>query len=128
MRQRRVFRDGHCWPSSPPAGAVGCVAGESAAKRSIRRRCPRVVFTTPESGANAFSIPIAMLDAEQAAAFAKGKEQFNEAWVVAPDPSGVWGLGPTFNEDRCAHCHENNGRAAAPATRTAGRARACWCA
>jgi CxxC motif-containing protein (DUF1111 family) len=74
-------------------------------------------FTTPEDGSSAFSIPIAMLDKEQAAQFAKGKEQFHEAWVVAPEPSGVWGLGPTFNEDRCAHCHENNGRAAAPAER-----------
>jgi CxxC motif-containing protein (DUF1111 family) len=74
-------------------------------------------FTSPEAGANAFSIPIAMLDREQAAQFAKGREQFHEAWVVAPDPSGVWGLGPTFNEDRCAHCHENNGRARAPAQR-----------
>lgn len=72
-------------------------------------------FTTLESGSAAFSVPIAMLDGEQGAAFAKGKEQFNEAWVVAPDPNGVWGLGPTFNEDRCAHCHTNNGRAAAPA-------------
>ena len=68
-------------------------------------------FTTPEQSAGAFSIPVAMLTQEQAAAWAKGKEQFNEAWVVAPDPSGVWGLGPTFNEDRCAHCHVNNGRA-----------------
>ncbi len=75
------------------------------------------IFTTPEAGANAFSIPIGMLDKEQAAQFAKGREQFHEAWVVAPDPSGVWGLGPTFNEDRCAHCHENNGRARAPAER-----------
>ena len=75
------------------------------------------IFTTPEAGADAFSIPIAMLDKEQAAQFAKGREQFHEAWVVAPDPSGVWGLGPTFNEDRCAHCHENNGRARAPAER-----------
>ncbi|HKQ24417.1 MAG TPA: di-heme oxidoredictase family protein [Burkholderiales bacterium] len=75
------------------------------------------IFTTPEAGANAFSIPFAMLDKEQAAQFAKGREQFHEAWVVAPDPSGVWGLGPTFNEDRCAHCHENNGRARAPAER-----------
>jgi CxxC motif-containing protein (DUF1111 family) len=71
-------------------------------------------FTTPDASANAYSIPVAMLDREQGAAFAKGKEQFNEAWVVAPDPSGVWGLGPTFNEDRCAHCHERNGRARAP--------------
>jgi len=71
------------------------------------------VFTTAESGTNAFSIPVAMLNKEQAEQFIKGKEQFNEAWVVAPDPGGVWGLGPTFNEDRCAHCHENNGRAEA---------------
>ncbi|MEO8008344.1 MAG: di-heme oxidoredictase family protein, partial [Betaproteobacteria bacterium] len=71
-------------------------------------------FTTAESGANAYSIPVAMLNKEQAEQFLKGKEQFNEAWVVAPEPGGVWGLGPTFNEDRCAHCHENNGRAKAP--------------
>ena len=73
-------------------------------------------FTTAETGANAFSIPVAMLNKEQAGQFIKGKEQFNEAWVLAPDPGGVWGLGPTFNEDRCAHCHENNGRANAPET------------
>ena len=71
-------------------------------------------FTTAESGANAFSIPVAMLDKEQAGQFLKGQEQFNEAWVVAPEPGGVWGVGPTFNEDRCAHCHANNGRAKAP--------------
>jgi CxxC motif-containing protein (DUF1111 family) len=74
-------------------------------------------FTTPESGTNAFSIPVAVLDREQAEQFAKGREQFNEAWVVAPEPSGVWGLGPTFNEDRCARCHENNGRAGAATER-----------
>ena len=71
-------------------------------------------FTTPVADSNAFSVPIATLDREQAEAFAKGKEQFNEAWVVAPQAGGVWGLGPTFNEDRCAHCHANNGRAKAP--------------
>jgi CxxC motif-containing protein (DUF1111 family) len=70
-------------------------------------------FTTVENGANAYAVPISMLDKEQAEIFIKGKEQFNEAWVFAPEPGGVWGLGPTFNEDRCAHCHENNGRAKA---------------
>ncbi|MEO8165455.1 MAG: di-heme oxidoredictase family protein [Betaproteobacteria bacterium] len=71
-------------------------------------------FTTAESGASAFSIPVAGLTKEQMEQFLKGREQFNEAWVVAPEPAGVWGLGPTFNEDRCAHCHVNNGRAKAP--------------
>jgi CxxC motif-containing protein (DUF1111 family) len=71
-------------------------------------------LSTLEAGAAAYSIPIAQLSDGEREVFAAGKAQFNEAWVVAPDPSGVWGLGPTFNEDRCAHCHENNGRARAP--------------
>ena len=70
-------------------------------------------FTTPEFGEQAFSIPYAGLDKDQGRQFAEGHAQFNEAWVLAP-ARGVWGLGPTFNEDRCAHCHANNGRAAAP--------------
>jgi CxxC motif-containing protein (DUF1111 family) len=71
-------------------------------------------LTTPEVNTASFSQAIEGLNKDQAAAWAMGKEQFNEAWVVAPDPSGVWGLGPTFNEDRCAHCHVRNGRAKAP--------------
>jgi CxxC motif-containing protein (DUF1111 family) len=70
-------------------------------------------FTTGETGEQAFSTPYAGLNQEQAREFAEGHAQFNEAWVLAP-AHGVWGLGPTFNEDRCAHCHANNGRAAAP--------------
>jgi CxxC motif-containing protein (DUF1111 family) len=69
-------------------------------------------FTSTETGPNAFDLPIIMLNKEQMEEFAKGKEQFHEQWVVAPE-KGVWGLGPTFNEDRCSHCHENNGRARA---------------
>ncbi len=72
------------------------------------------VFTSAEQGEAAYSVPVATLSRKQMETFAKGKAQFNEAWVVAPDPNGVWGLGPTFNEDRCAHCHLNNGRAKAP--------------
>jgi len=75
------------------------------------------VFTTAEAGPGSYLVPIATLSKEQAESFAAGREQFNEAWVVAPDPSGVWGLGPTFNEDRCVTCHEHNGRARAPLDR-----------
>ncbi len=71
-------------------------------------------FTVSDVSENAFAMPIPQLAKEQAEPHAMGKEQFNEAWVVAPDPGGVWGLGPTFNEDRCIHCHINNGRAKAP--------------
>jgi CxxC motif-containing protein (DUF1111 family) len=74
-------------------------------------------FTAFESGTAAYSIPVPHLTEEQRKVFADGHAQFLEAWVVAPDPSGVWGLGPTFNEDRCVHCHEANGRARAPSER-----------
>ncbi len=70
-------------------------------------------WTSAEHGEMAYSMPIASLSKKQGKRFAEGKKQFNEAWVVAPDPSGVWGLGPTFNEDRCAHCHQANGRSPA---------------
>ena len=66
-------------------------------------------WTSVEHGEMAYSMPIAELSKKQGKRFAAGREAFNEAWVVAPDP-GVWGLGPTFNEDRCSHCHEANGR------------------
>jgi CxxC motif-containing protein (DUF1111 family) len=74
-------------------------------------------WTTTASDRLAYSMPAAPLDAEQAARFAEGREQFHEAWVVAPEPAGVWGLGPTFNEDRCAGCHADNGRSRTPADR-----------
>lgn len=72
-------------------------------------------WSSADSSAAAYSLPIPMLNKQQSKRFAEGKAQFNEAWVVAPDPSGVWGLGPTFNEDRCAHCHGENGRSPAVA-------------
>jgi len=101
------------------AVAAGCLTAALVAAAGTEALEPAAlsagVFTTTESGPAAFSLPVALLDAEQREAFAMGKEQFNEAWVVAPLPGGVWGLGPTFNEDRCAHCHANNGSAPAPA-------------
>ena len=74
-------------------------------------------FTTLESGPGSFMVPVVTLTKTKTAVFAEGHHQFNEPWVVAPDPSGVWGLGPTFNEDRCSQCHERNGRARAPRER-----------
>ncbi|HEY7758666.1 MAG TPA: di-heme oxidoredictase family protein, partial [Burkholderiales bacterium] len=101
-------------------GALACGATVLAAA-NIDALDPAAVtagpLTTAEAGPTAYSLPVAMLDKEQLAVFAAGREQFNEAWVMAPDPTGVWGLGPTFNEDRCAHCHEHNGRARAPGER-----------
>jgi CxxC motif-containing protein (DUF1111 family) len=85
------------------------------------------IFTTAENGANAYAVPIAMLDKERAEIFIKGKEQFNEAWVFAPEPGGVWGLGPTFNEDRCARIATRT--TAVPRRRSRDRRPRsdCWC-
>ncbi|UCH50223.1 MAG: thiol oxidoreductase [Betaproteobacteria bacterium] len=69
-------------------------------------------WTSAQHDETAYSMPIADLSKKQGKRFVAGQEAFNEAWVVAPEP-GVWGLGPTFNEDRCSHCHEANGRSPA---------------
>ncbi|PWT72795.1 MAG: thiol oxidoreductase [Proteobacteria bacterium] len=67
------------------------------------------------AGADAYAHTVAGLSSEQSESVATGHAAFHDVWVVAPDPNGVWGLGPTFNEDRCSACHQNDGRAAAPA-------------
>lgn len=69
---------------------------------------------TTESGSDTLQIGRSDLNEKNKKIFQEGHAQFNEHWVVAPEPGGVWGLGPTFNEDRCSACHKNNGRAAAP--------------
>ena len=76
-------------------------------------RSEKVLLVT-ETGADAYQIARSDLSDKDKKVFLQGHTQFNEPWVVAPDPGGVWGLGPTFNENRCAACHQNNGRAAAP--------------
>ena len=72
-------------------------------------------FTVASVGQDAYSHTVEGLSAEQSEAVTMGRTAFHDVWVVAPDPNGVWGLGPTFNEDRCVACHENDGRAKAPA-------------
>jgi CxxC motif-containing protein (DUF1111 family) len=72
-------------------------------------------FTVASAGQDAYAHTVTGLTPEQAESVATGLAAFHDVWVVAPDPNGVWGLGPTFNEDRCSACHENDGRAAAPA-------------
>lgn len=71
-------------------------------------------FTSVVLDSNAFSVPAPVLGEEALRQFALGRAQFNELWGVIPQPSITWGLGPTFNENRCSACHEGNGRARAP--------------
>lgn len=97
-------------------GAIACAFGTVAlfAGAMVESMHPGALpagpFSNFDASRNAFSIPFVGLTSEQAEQFEAGHAAFNEAWVVAPDPSGVWGLGPTFNEDRCQFCHQNNGR------------------
>lgn len=99
-------------------GAAACFAALAVAREAASpdpRALTAETFTVAATGAGAYLLPAPVLTKSELKAFAEGREHFNEAWVVAPEPGGVWGLGPTFNEDRCARCHIDNGRAAAPA-------------
>ena len=73
-------------------------------------------FQTAETGTQAYSMPVATLDAVQSALFAKGRDGMHQLWVVAPSMLGLWGRGPTSNGEMCTDCHDNNGRGAVPET------------
>jgi CxxC motif-containing protein (DUF1111 family) len=77
----------------------------------------------PESGRRSLSdadsrepapaAPIALTASEQSL-FERGRELFEQRWVVAPSAFGMWGRGPTSNGEACGDCHANAGRGRPP--------------
>lgn len=72
------------------------------------------IFTSQDQSNAAYTITTGALGEEQLGWVSAGRRMFNEPWVLPTEYTGVWGLGPTFNENGCAQCHPSNGRARAP--------------
>ena len=73
-------------------------------------------FTIAVFDEKAFSEPISVLSYKQHQRFMRGRQHFNQNWVVFPSLGGDWGLGPTFITDRCSGCHIGGGRGTVPAS------------
>ena len=58
-------------------------------------------FTVALTDQSAYSAPAPGLTYRQHEMFLRGRQHFNQKWVVAPSLGGDWGLGPTFITDRC---------------------------
>lgn len=71
-------------------------------------------FTVADASALAFSRIAPVIAPEQLEWVSSGRRMFAELWGLPNEVIGVWGLGPTFNEDRCNACHVNNGRSRGP--------------
>jgi CxxC motif-containing protein (DUF1111 family) len=71
-------------------------------------------FTVALADRTAFSEPAPILDYRQREKFLRGRQHFNQKWVVFPSLGGSWGLGPTFIADRCSGCHVGGGRGDTP--------------
>ena len=71
-------------------------------------------FTVALADRTAFSEPAPVLDYRQREKFLRGRQHFNQKWVVFPSLGGDWGLGPTFIADRCSGCHVGGGRGDTP--------------
>ncbi|MEO8166372.1 MAG: di-heme oxidoredictase family protein, partial [Betaproteobacteria bacterium] len=71
-------------------------------------------FTVALSDQTAYSAPAPVLTYRQRETFLRGRQHFNQKWVVAPSLGGDWGLGPTFITDRCSGCHVGGGRGRPP--------------
>lgn len=65
--------------------------------------CERLT-TAPASEADVFDGPLPGLTLEEAAAFARGDEEFERRFAPSE------GLGPIFNNASCASCHSGDGR------------------
>src|SRR5829696_7768458 len=65
--------------------------------------CERLT-TRPTSEADVFDAPLPGLTTAEAAAFARGDEEFERRF--SPNE----GLGPIFNNASCASCHSGDGR------------------
>ncbi len=59
--------------------------------------------------------PAPALSERQQEVFLRGRSHFNRPWVIFGLTGGDWGLGPTFNAERCSACHAGGGRGAPPA-------------
>ncbi|MBK1713072.1 thiol oxidoreductase [Rubrivivax gelatinosus] len=69
-----------------------------------------------DSSAQAFSHPVAGLDAAGLETFFEGRNLFQRAWIAGARHEGdSRGLGPLYNRLSCIACHPDNGRGQAPA-------------
>lgn len=71
-------------------------------------------FTLKRADATAFSEPAPVLTYKQQQTFMRGRQHFNQKWVIFPSLGGDWGLGPTFIADKCSGCHIGGGRGMMP--------------
>ena len=71
-------------------------------------------FTLKRADATAFAEPAPVLTYKQQQIFMRGRQHFNQKWVIFPSMGGDWGLGPTFIADKCSGCHIGGGRGVMP--------------
>ena len=71
-------------------------------------------FTVQSADATAYMQPAPALGERQRSTFLNGRANFNRPWVVFGVSTGDWGVGPTFNADRCSACHAGGGRGGPP--------------
>ncbi len=71
-------------------------------------------FTLNRADAQAFAEPAPVLTYKQQQTFMRGRQHFNQKWVIFPSMGGDWGLGPTFIADKCSGCHIGGGRGVMP--------------
>jgi CxxC motif-containing protein (DUF1111 family) len=98
---------------------LACAAALAAAALAQRDELPAAArsggdFTVAYTGQGAYSRPGPTLGPEQLQRFEEGHEGFEQRWVVAPSPFGLWGRGPLSNAEVCTDCHAGNGRGRPP--------------
>ncbi|MSQ59895.1 MAG: c-type cytochrome [Betaproteobacteria bacterium] len=95
-------------------GAMAAIAGFTPAIAENETALSAGSFTSADQSASAYLVTVSVHDEELRGLISSGRRMFNETWVLPTEYTGVWGVGPTFNENSCLQCHASNGRARAP--------------
>jgi CxxC motif-containing protein (DUF1111 family) len=96
------------------AGALATVAMTPADESAPPAAAVHAAVSVAAPGAAAYSQPLPGLTADQRALFERGKEEFEQRWVVPFHIGGHWGRGPLSNGETCTDCHAAGGRGRAP--------------
>ena len=111
-----------CLTLAAAIAAVGALAADIDSTRAGLFEAPVTPrlggdTTIDDTGADAFTHLAANAPKERRKDFNLGSRLFAIEWVPFPNAVKIFdGLGPTFNHDACAGCHQANGRGRPPET------------
>lgn len=103
------------WPAGAGAVTLALAAASIVAASIVAASAAGAADHAQAAQPLGYSTPLPGLTATGRERFERGRQLFQQRWVVAPSAFGRWGRGPLSNGEACSDCHDRNGRGRPPA-------------